>query len=182
MGGLDPECDKKPFVCKFGRVPGCFAKSFEIPYGMIGRENQQYRIFGFDCNSGGRYRRRRIASGGFEHLKRRCVDGRKLVGDEKTMLFIADYNRTRPIGDRICAQHRVLQQAVVPGDQGQELLRKLLARHWPEACAAATAKDDGFDVKGCAVHRRIAGSTAAKQREWASVACRAAPNNRALGA
>ena len=112
---------------------------------MVGGQDQQQAV-GSGHHRRRRHRRGRIAGQWLEHDRLGlAAQGAELLGDQKTMLVVADEQRgaeQRRVGD---ALHGFLQQAFLP-DQGHQLLRIGGAGERPEPRAGTAGQDDGTDV------------------------------------
>jgi hypothetical protein len=94
---------------------------------MVGRHDNQRRIFSFPCcpkRSQGQ-RRRRIASKRFEQNPALLTQQANLLGHHKTMLLVANKYRTSDIRETIHSLDSFLQHRII-ADKRQELLRVLL--------------------------------------------------------
>ena len=115
---------------------------------MVGGQNQQQAVGG-GHHRRRRHRRGRVAGQRLEHDRLGlAAQGAELLGDQKTMLVVADEQRgaeQRRVGD---ALHGFLQQAFL-ADQGHQLFRISGAGQRPEPRPGAAGQDDGADVHGC---------------------------------
>ena len=123
-------------------------ESCNVDDDMIGRHHQQNRVVivfnSKQCSKSEGWSR--ISPYRFEHNGAGLAHQPELLGDDKTVLFIADHQRRGHLhaGNALHAAHRGLQQRIV-ANQGQQLFWVFFARQRPQAGAGAARQDNGLN-------------------------------------